>query len=110
MYIKKQPLTKEFIYLGHLCYDSYDDGYDNFDSLDDFDLNAWGKGTRLHYRTERRSGGQRSEGGVYSTKHEGSKEEKAKQGCRDTVRLAETRRNKWTALAETMSQSQSKQI
>ena len=65
----------------HPCYDSYD-SYDNFDSLDDFDLNAWGKGARLHYRTERRSGGQRSGGGVYSTKH---------------IRLAESRRNKWTA-------------
>ena len=61
----------EFIYPGRTsCYDSYDDGYDNFDSFDDFDLNAWGKGACLHtYRTERRSGGQRYGGGVYSTKH-----------------------------------------
>ena len=54
----------------HPCYNSYDDGYDNFDSFDDFDLKAWGKSACLHtYRTERRSGGQRSAGGVYSTKH-----------------------------------------
>ena len=63
MNIKKQPLTKSTnTSMGssstldeHPCYDSYD-SYDNFDSLDDFDLNAWGKGARLHYRTERRSG------------------------------------------------------
>lgn len=86
MYINKQQVTKSTSMSStheHSCYDSYDDGYDNFDSIDDFDLNAWGKGANLHtYRTERRSGGQRSGGGLYSTKH---------------VRLAEARRNKWNA-------------
>ena len=84
MYINKQQVTKSTsmscTLYEHPCYDSYDDGYANFDSIDDFDLKAWGKGACLHtYRTERRSGGQRSAGGVYSTKH---------------IRLAETRRNK----------------
>ena len=68
MYINKQQVTKSTSMSStvdeHPCYDSYDDGYDNFDSIDDFDLNAWGKGARLHYRTERRSGGQRSGGGM----------------------------------------------
>lgn len=93
MYINKQQVTKSTSMSStldeHPCYDSYDDCYDNFESIDDFDLNAWGKGACLHtYRTERRSGGQRSGGGVYSTKY---------------VRLAEARRN-------TITQSQSEQV